>query len=59
MSQSAILANGVLWGVAIVAAAVAGAPQFLTLVLLPLLASSALVTMARGRCAVRAGDARR
>ena len=38
------LANAMLWAVAIIAAAILGAPKFLFLVLLPLLATLSVVT---------------
>ncbi|MEW5250024.1 hypothetical protein [Microbulbifer sp. 2201CG32-9] len=36
------ISNGILWGAAIIASAILGAPQLLTLVLLPLLALMAV-----------------
>ena len=44
MNKKHYLANAILWAAAIVAAAILGAPAFLTLGLLPLLAATALVT---------------
>jgi hypothetical protein len=39
-----VLANAMLWAAAIVAAAILGAPGFLSLILLPLLATLSVVT---------------
>jgi hypothetical protein len=46
MSRRNVLIHAVLWASAIVAAASAGAPSFFTLVLLPSLASAALLLQA-------------
>jgi hypothetical protein len=43
MSQSRYLANATLWAAAIIAAAIAGAPEFFTIILLPVLAVGALL----------------
>ncbi len=44
MNRKPYLANSILWASAIIASAIMHAPAFLTLVLLPVLASTALVT---------------
>ena len=44
MNQKHYLANAILWASAIVASAILGAPTFLTLGLLPVLAATALAT---------------
>lgn len=44
MNRKSYLANAILWASAIIASAILGAPAFFTLVLLPVLASTALVT---------------
>lgn len=50
MNQGAFLANAVLWAAAIIASALVGAPVYFTIVLLPALATSALmVTRTRRR----------
>jgi hypothetical protein len=41
------LANTMLWAAAIIAAAILGAPKFLSLVVLPLLATLSVVTFGR------------
>jgi hypothetical protein len=43
MTHSPFVANAILWAAAILAAAISGAPLFLTLFLLPSLASAALL----------------
>jgi len=49
MSERQLLATGVLWAAAILAAAIVGAPSLLTLVLLPCLGATAYVIAARRR----------
>ncbi|WP_077444907.1 hypothetical protein [Rhodanobacter sp. C05] len=46
-NNSYVLANAMLWAAAIIAAAVLGAPKFLFLILLPLLATLSVVTFGR------------
>lgn len=43
MNQKYVLANAILWAVAIIACAVAGASTFLSLILLPSLAAISLL----------------
>lgn len=54
MNRNTVLANSILWATAVVASAIAGAPDSLTLVMLPALAFASLL-LARyksgsGRC---------
>lgn len=56
MSHEYVLVNAILWAVAIVAAAAAGATTFLSLILLPSLAAIALL-IARPRHCVRSHTA--
>ncbi len=49
MRKSTILSNSLIWAAAILGAALAGAPEFFTIILLPVLASAALLTMRRGQ----------
>ncbi len=47
MTRTAVIANSILWASAIVASALLRAPSFLTLVLLPLLATTSLLVSPR------------
>ena len=50
MNRAHYIANAILWGAAIVASAIVGAPAFFTVGLLPALAACALLaTWSRGR----------
>jgi hypothetical protein len=50
MNRTPLIANAVLWAAAIITAAAVGAPDILTLILLPTLASaSLLVLMPKGK----------
>lgn len=50
MNRNKILANSVLWAAAIVAAATAGAPSYLTLILLPSLSALSLLLSLPEKC---------
>ncbi|HWX66706.1 MAG TPA: hypothetical protein VNZ27_09810 [Rhodanobacter sp.] len=50
MRKRYVLANALLWAAAILAAAVLKAPNFLSLVLLPMLATLSLLTVGPGAC---------
>jgi hypothetical protein len=47
VSRTQLVANAILWGAAILASALLGAPRFLTLVLLPSLGTVALIVSRR------------
>ena len=49
-SKTQQIVNGVLWGSAIMASAVMGGPQFLTLILLPALGFTAIAIFHKGGC---------
>jgi hypothetical protein len=55
MTETRILTSSMLWASAIVASAIVGAPAFLTLIVLPSLATVSLLTTprARARCYVK------
>lgn len=57
MTRKLFLANAVLWAAAILSAALLGAPQMLTVILLPTLAACALISnreeMVRDACTLR------
>lgn len=50
MKKQHVLANAILWAAAIMATAALGASPFLSLVLLPLLATMSVVTAGRDTC---------
>ena len=50
MRKRYVLANAVLWAAAILAAAVLKAPHFLSLILLPMLATLSLLTAGPDAC---------
>ena len=50
MRKRYVLANALLWAAAILAAAVLKAPNFLSLVLLPMLATLSLLTVGPDAC---------
>ena len=50
MSKRYVLANAMLWAAAILAAAVLKAPVFLSVVLLPMLATLSLLAVRPGTC---------
>ncbi|WP_426687833.1 hypothetical protein [Rhodanobacter ginsengiterrae] len=50
MKRQQVLANAILWAAAIMASAALGASPFLSLVLLPLLATMSVVTAGRDTC---------